>query len=196
MQALLIILGLLFAASVGGGLYWLLRVRGLDPSETGGPELPPAAVPPQKLSSLAQPYRNLLGEAVAIQQEVTLRSRIAPFTLKTELADLSQRMNQLVLRALPRAEHGTELSAYLLRLKPDEAEFAATSREAERIDQELRAFLEQLKRIRGRVYAILSSAANLKADPRLQADLAGTLADMTALEEALAETVQDMQDLS
>jgi hypothetical protein len=191
MQALLIILGLLVVAAIAAALYWLLK----RPAMTGaGPgRQPQAAVPPQKLSALAQPYRSLLGEAVSIQQEVVLRSRAAPAALGVELAELSARMNRLVLQALPLAEHGTQLSEYLLRLREDDPEYPDTVGEAARLETKLQEFLEQLKRIRGKVYAILSSAADLRVDPRLETELDDALADVADLEAALSETVRDVR---
>jgi hypothetical protein len=191
-QAALIILGLLIIAALSGALWWLLSGR--DASMTR-PLAPPAAVPPQKLSALAQPYRSLLGEAVAVQQEVVLRSRTAPASLQLELTELSERMNRLVLSALPLAEHGTQLSEYLLRLGEDDPEFSATTQEATKLEGKLRDFLEHLKRIRGKVYTILSSAANLRADPRLETELGDALADVADLDEALGETVREMRSL-
>lgn len=194
MLAALIILGLIVIAVFGGGLFWLLRRQGSG-SVTAASLLPAAAIPAQQLSALAQPYRNLLGEAVAIQQEVVLRSRIAPPSLRLELAELAQRMNRLVLQALPLAEHGTQLSEYLLRLSEGDAERAATLQEAAELEGKLSGFLQQLKRIRGKVYAILSSAANLRADQQLEKDLADALADVADLDAALSETVRDMRML-
>jgi hypothetical protein len=192
--ATLIILGLIVIAIFGGGLYWLLQRQGSS-SLASASALPAAAIPPQQLSALAQPYRNLLGEAVSIQQEVVLRSRVAPPSLRSELAELSQRMSRLVLQALPLAEHGTQLSEYLLQLRDDDAEQAATLAEAAELQGKLEQFLQQLKRIRGKVYAILSSAANLRADPQLERELADALADVADLDSALSETVRDMRFL-
>jgi|SRR5690625_770468 len=186
----LAILLLLFVLAGGAAIYWLLgRAREEAARSAAEQQLPPVSA--QQLAALAQPYRSLLGEAVTIQQEMASRAGSAPAVLKTEIGELSRRMFQLVERALPRARHGTQLTDFLLRLAPGEPEYDANSEEAEKIAAELREFVEQMRRLRGKVYGILSNAASLQADRRLQTDLEGALSDVQALEEAMSEAVEE-----
>ena len=142
---------------------------------------------PQALSALAQPYRRLLGEAVAIQQDVAKQASSAPDALKRELSDFAQRIALLVERALPRAQHGTHLVAYLLELTPDEPQHAQTKQAAKTVEQELTEFVENLKVLRGKVYQVLTDATRLSTDSYLARDLDDALLEVTALEEAFGE---------
>src|SRR5690554_4719832 len=172
---------------IGSAAVWYLfsRTRHGAP----GAEQPHAAVSAQELSPLAQPYRILLGEAVTIQREVANRAETAPPTLRLEIDEMAGRMFRLVRRALPRAKHGTQLQDFLLRLTAADAEFEATKDEARLVEEELSVFVESMRRVRGKVYGILSNAASLEADRRLHTELADALSDVSLLEEAMAETV-------
>src|SRR5690625_5672379 len=114
----------------------------------------------QELGALSLLYRTQLGEAVTIQQEVAQRADTAPAVLKQEISELSQRMFMLVQRALPRARHGTQLQDFLLRLTPTDPEYARNRQEADGIEAELAQFVEHMRRVRGKVYGILSKAAS------------------------------------
>lgn len=194
MAGLTVLLIIILAAG-GAAIYWLLnRARTEAARSRFERERPP--VEAQELSPLAQPFKNLLGEAVTIQQEVARRAESAPAVLKNEIQGMSHRMYQLVQRALPRARHGTDLKDFLLRLTPDDPEFEANRQEASEIETELQTFVEQLRRVRGKVYGILSNAQSLHADRRLQTDLDDALADVQSLEEAMSEAVQESTFLS
>ncbi len=189
MAGLTLLLIIVLAAGVLA-IYWLLN-RSRTEAEKSRFERERPPVEPQELSPLAQPYKNLLGEAVTIQQEVARRGENAPAVLKNEIQSMAHRMFQLVQRALPRARHGTDLTDFLLRLTPDDPEYASNRAEADEIAAELGRFVEQLRRVRGKVYGILSNAASLHADRRLQTDLDDALADVQSLEEAMSEAVQE-----
>lgn len=145
------------------------------------------AVPPQELGALAQPYRGLLGEAVAIQRDIADQAAEAPAPLRPELIQLSQRVEVLVGRALPRARHGTRLAGYLLRLEPGDAQRPETERAAGEVLGDLERFLETLKLIRGKVYQVLTDATALHEDRQLRRDLDDALIDVASLEEAFGE---------
>ena len=194
MAGLTVVLIVLVAAGVGA-IYWLLNKSKAE-SEKSRFERERPPVEAQELSPLAQPYKNLLGEAVTIQQEIAQRAESAPSVLKSEIQGMSHRMFQLVQRALPRARHGTDLTDFLLRLTPEDPEYAANRQEAGQIETELQEFVEQLRRVRGKVYGILSNAQSLYADRRLQTDLDDALADVQSLEEAMSEAVQESTFLS
>ena len=187
---------LIIIVAIGGvAIYWLLNKSKAE-AERSRYEQDRPPVTAQELSPLAQPYKNLLGEAVSIQQEVADRAGSAPAILKYEIEGMSHRMFQLVQRALPRARHGTDLTDFLLRLTPEDPEYGANRREAGEIETELQNFVEQMRRVRGKVYGILSNAQSLHADRRLQTDLDDALADVQSLEEAMSEAVQESTFLS
>lgn len=187
---------LIIIVAIGGvAIYWLLNKSKAE-AERSRYEQDRPPVTAQELSPLAQPYKNLLGEAVSIQQEVADRAGSAPAILKYEIEGMSHRMFQLVQRALPRARHGTDLTDFLLRLTPEDPEYEANRREAGEIETELQNFVEQMRRVRGKVYGILSNAQSLHADRRLQTDLDDALADVQSLEEAMSEAVQESTFLS
>ncbi|HLR46930.1 MAG TPA: hypothetical protein VK092_07205, partial [Deinococcales bacterium] len=77
-----------------------------------------------------------------------------------------------------------------------EEEHDHNRKEADRISGELTDFLERMRRLRGKTYAILSNASALQADQRLQADLDDALSDVQTLEEAMSEAVEESQFLS
>src|SRR5690554_354051 len=153
----LIILMLVLIAAGGYAIWWLLA-KSREEAGRSRFERDKPPVEPQELSALAQPYKSLLGEAVTIQQEVSRRADTAPHVLRREIEEMSQRMHYLVQRALPRARHGTQLTDFLLRLTPEDPEYTANSTEAGQIEKELAIFVEQLRRLRGKVYGILSYA--------------------------------------
>lgn len=142
---------------------------------------------PQHLSALALPYRTYMGEAVAIHSDVLKQAKSAPKTLQPELLRLAGRVEALIQRALPRAEHGTNLSAYLLELSPNEPQHAATKASAEKVAAELEAFVGDLRELRGKVYQVLTDATDLSKDQYLAQDLQDALIEIGALEEAFGE---------
>jgi hypothetical protein len=144
-------------------------------------------VTPQDLSSLAQPYRNLMGEAVQIHRDVTKRAAEAPAAMQTDLVLLAHRVGMLVTRAMPRARHGTELSEYLLKLGSNEPQYAQTQAEAGKLEEELNHFLDTLKTLRGSLYSALTGASNLTKDTYLTKDVQDALLEVEGLEAAFRE---------
>lgn len=144
-------------------------------------------VTPQDLSSLAQPYRTLMGEAVQIHRDVAERAAKAPSAMQTDLTLLAHRIGMLVTRAMPRARHGTELSEYLLQLTPSEPQYAQTQTEAAKVQEELEHFLDTLKTLRGSLYSALTGASNLTKDTYLTKDLQDALLEVEGLEAAFQE---------
>jgi septal ring factor EnvC (AmiA/AmiB activator) len=145
------------------------------------------AVTPQELGRLAQPYRGLLGQAVAVHQEVAAQARIAQPALQQEFTELAFRLEMLVKRALPRAQLGTQLASQLLQLKPTEAQYAATQSSAKKIEEELAVLNQTLNSLKGKVYQVISDSANLTQDTYLSKDLDDALLEVSALEEAFKE---------
>lgn len=145
------------------------------------------SVTAQDLSALAQPYRGYLGEALAIKQDVARQAAEAPASLSYELARLAQRLEFLVARALPRAQHGTRLSEYLLELTPDEAQYPTTKAAAEQVAADLASFVGTLRTLRGKVYQVLTDATQLGVDQQLGRDLDDALIEVSALEEAFRD---------
>lgn len=154
---------------------------------------PRQVVTAQQLSSLAQPFRSLLGEAVAVQKDVASQAQHAPKNLKRELERLSLRVERLVLRALPRARHGTNLSTYLLELSPTETQYTQTQASITQVTHELEAFVQSLRTLQGKVYQVLTDAASLEKDSYLAKDLDDALIEISALEEAFASTKQELE---
>jgi uncharacterized protein YoxC len=144
-------------------------------------------VTPQDLSSLAQPYRTLMGEAVQIHRDVSERAAKAPSAMQTDLTLLAHRIGMLVTRAMPRARHGTELSEYLLQLNSSEPQYAQTQGEAKKVQAELEHFLDTLKTLRGSLYSALTGASNLTKDTYLTKDLQDALLEVEGLEAAFQE---------
>jgi len=145
------------------------------------------ALTPAELSGLAQPYRALIGEALAVQRDVAEQVGDAPAVLRRELEMIAERVSRLVRRALPRARHGTKLAAYLLELEEGEPQYRQTVEAADKVEKELSEFLDTLKLIRGKMYQVLTDASSLKADKHLSDDLQEALIDVDALEEAFGD---------
>jgi hypothetical protein len=173
-------LALLLLALLGIGLWGIYS--GVQASRRRGS----SAITSKQLSGLAQPYRNLMGEILQAHSDVLRQLKGAPPLLRKDLESLAQRVDQLIRRALPRAEQGTRLVSYLLDLSPDEAQYANMRQAAGQIEAELEQFLTMLKAIRGKVYQILTDAASLSQDAYLERDLEDALIDVAALEEAFS----------
>lgn len=152
-----------------------------------------AAVTPQHLARLAQPYRGLIGEAVSVVREVKAQAQKAPSALQQEFLTLAMRLDFLVRRALPRAEHGTELAAHLLTLSPDDAQYTKIREAAQEVEEELTQLVATFKTLRGKVYQILTDAGSLSKDNRLERDLDDALLDVTALEEVFSELPKQLE---
>jgi len=156
---------------------------------------PRIPVSPQTLSALAQPYKRYMGEAVAIHKDVVAQAESAPDALKRELTNLSVRVEQLIERALPRAKHGTNLTAYLLELSPAEPQYEQTKQAATKVDAELNDFVTHLKTLRGKVYQVLTDATTLSEDSYLERDLQDALIEVEALEEAFSDVKSELESL-
>ncbi len=180
-MALTLELVLLFLVVLGVGLWGV--ITGIRQSRSA--QRTPVA--PQELSGLAQPYRGYLGEAVAIQGDIAAQAKMAPKSLKHELETLTLRLEHLVRRALPRAQHGSRLVAYLLELRPDEAQHGPTQAAANAVEQDLASFVATLRTLRGKVYQVMTDATTLASDQQLAQDLDDALIDISALEEAFGE---------
>ena len=180
-MALTLELSLLLLAILGLGAWGIVSGIRLSRAQ------PRQLISAQQLSSLAQPYRGYMGEALNIYQDVAAQSKNAPGSLKRELNNLAQRLEQLIARTLPRAKHGTSLAAYLLELKPDEPQFAKTQTASKQVEQELQDFVSTLKTLRGKVYQILTDATNLGKDGYLAKDLEDALIEVEALETAFSD---------
>ena len=155
LEVLLTLLLVLGIFGLGAGLVVAVR-RGREETR---PE-----VTPQSLGALAQPYRALMGEAVAVQKEVEKQAANAPDALQNELTRLADEIRFLIARAYPRAQQGTELASYLLNLEPESDEYARTLHTAEMLAAELRRFVATLKTLRDKVYRVLTEASKLGAD--------------------------------
>ena len=182
-------LALLLLLVLGLGVWGVVSGVRSSRARTAPPLTPPM------LSALAQPYRGLMGEALSVYDDVAAQAAGAPKALSRELNDVAVRVRLLVARALPRARHGTVLESYLLKLDPSEPQYAQTKRAAAEVEDELRGFVETLRTLRGKVYAVLTDAARLEADPRLDRDLEDALIEISALEEAFAETRAEVKGL-
>ncbi len=188
-MALSVELALLLLLVLGLGVWGIVSGVRSSRSKASAPVTPPM------LSALAQPYRSLMGEALAVYNDVAAQAAGAPKALSRELNEVADRVRTLVTRALPRARHGTALAGYLLKLEPADPQYANTKRAAEEVESELQSFVATLKTLRGKVYAVLTDASRLEADPRLERDLDDALIEISALEEAFAETRAEVQGL-
>jgi hypothetical protein len=150
---------------------------------------PLSAVTPQELSRLAQPYKNLLGQAVAVHQEVAHQAALAQPALQQEFTELAFRLEMLVKRALPRAVLGTQLSGQLLKMQSSEAQYIQTQASAKKIEEELKHLLGTLSTLKGKVYQVIADSAELSKDTYLSQDLEDALLEVGALEEAFKENV-------
>jgi hypothetical protein len=145
------------------------------------------AIGPQQLSGLAQPYRGLMGEAYEIYQDVHKQSQKAPKMLARELSIMAERMQHLISRALPHAQHGTDLAGLLVKLKASDPHFDDAMQAAKATQADLEQFVDNLKLLRGKVYKVITDASKLGSDKTLAQDLDDALIDISALEEAFAE---------
>ena len=142
-------------------------------------------VSPQQLSRLAQPYRELMGEAVSIYKDVANHAETANEALRPELHSLLLRVALLLKLAYPKAEHGTNLKAYALQLQADDEQQTSLESRAQETALELQDFLRQLKTLRSKLYQLLSDASRLSADLPLKQDLDETFAELAELETRL-----------
>lgn len=181
-------LGLLLLAILGLGVWGI--ISGIRLSRRQPAKAPVSA---QALSSLAQPFRRLLGEAVEIERDVTRRAASAPKPVQRSLTDLALRLRRLVERALPRARHGTELAGYLLRLDQGEPQYQQTEQTLKEIERELSEFVAVLKGLRGKVYQVLTDVSSLGLEQGLKRDLDDAVLEVAALEEAFAELNADLR---
>lgn len=148
-------------------------------------------VSPQELSRLAQPYRELIGEAVAIYKDLARQAEIASRSLKPELQGFVLRMALLLKLAYPKAEHGTKLKAYALQLSADSDQQASLNRSAQEVEEDLKEFLSQFKTLRSKLYQVLSEASQLASDLPLKQDLDETFVELSELEARFAKAKAD-----
>jgi hypothetical protein len=186
MNTVITIIVLFLAALALYGVFIGIRRSQRQNSETKAFDLE-QPVTPQDLSSLAQPYRTIMGEAVQIHRDVAKRAAEAPSAMQTDLTLLAHRVGMLVTRAMPRARHGTDLSEYLLKLGSNEPQYAKTQAEAGKVEEELNHFLATLKTLRGSLYSALTGASNLTKDTYLTKDVQDALLEVEGLEAAFQE---------
>lgn len=139
---------------------------------------------PQSLAALAQPYRSLMAEALEIERDVHRQVASAPPPLRDRLAEVEARIGRLIAAALPQARQGTVLAAYLLKLGQSEPQRAETERAAAAIEEELKGFVASLRKLRAKVYGVLTGAARLATSGELREELDEALFELGALEEA------------
>lgn len=180
-------LALLMIALLGFGIWGVLS--GIKQ----GHKKTPSSLKPQELSSLAQPFKNYMGEAVSIHKDVLNQAKNSPKAIRHELVLLAQRIDNLIKRAMPRAKHGTSLAEYMLRLNKGEAQYIATEEAKEEVEQDLAEFVENLKILRGKVYQVLTDATSLQKDAYLAKDLDDALIEITALESAFSELNDELK---
>ncbi len=149
-------------------------------------------VSPQQLSRLAQPYRELMGEASAIYKDVAKHAETANRTLKPELQGFVLRVALLLKLAYPKAEHGTKLKAYALQLNAEDEQQDTLNRSAEQAEEELKAFLAQLKTLRSKLYQVLSEASQMASDLPLKQDLEETFSELGELESRFAKAKAEL----
>lgn len=142
-----------------------------------------AGITPQELTKLAQPYRRYLGEAAALQRDVAAQVRMAPKPLRRELNEIVSRISRLISRAYPRALQGTRILEQVNSLDREDPTQERLKEASEAIEAELKAFLETLKVLRGKVYRVLADATALDKDAQLSRDLEDALLEVQALEE-------------
>ncbi len=183
MLDLALALMLLTLLLLGGWALW----QGYRARAPQAPRPPQAGIEPQALTALANPYRQLMAEAVDIEREVYRQVRGAPASLQSQLGEVAGRISRLIVAALPQARQGSALLGYLLRLKEGEAEYKETQNAASSIESELRDLVASLRRLRAKVYSVLTGAAQLGAGSDFKAELDDSLFELEALEAAFKE---------
>lgn len=162
-------------------------VSGLRQSRSVKLESP---ISPQQLSSLAQPFRQLMGEAVTVHKDMITKIEQAPKLIEEQLKDISLRMTLLLKLAYPRAQHGSQMLAYLQDLNHDDAEAKTIKASADNAEAELRNFLTELKTLKSKVYSLLSNASEVTSRLPLEQDLQETFAEVEQLERVFEEVKQ------
>jgi hypothetical protein len=171
---------LLFVLLLGVAVWAIVRGNRERPAARAG-------MTPQALDALAQPYRGLMAEALEIERDVYRQLGTAPPPLKRRLNEVAVRISRLMEAALPQARQGTMLTGYLLRLNQDEPQYAETKEAASAIERELEHFVASLRSLRGKVYGLLTGAAQLEPGVPLKTELEDALFELSALEAAFKE---------
>ncbi len=162
-------------------------VSGLRQSRNTKLESP---ISPQELSSLAQPFRQLMGEAVTVHKDMIAKIEQAPKVIEENLKDIALRMTLLLKLAYPRAQHGSQMLAYLQDLNSEDAEAKSIKESADNAETELRDFLSELKTLKNKVYTLLSNASEVTSRLPLEQDLKETFAEVENLEKIFEEVKQ------
>ncbi len=149
-------------------------------------------ISPQELSSLAQPFRQLMGEAVTVHKDMIANIEQAPKLIEEQLKDVSLRMTLLLKLAYPRAQHGSQMLAYLQDLNAQDAEAKSIKESADNAETELRKFLAELKTLKSKVYTLLSNASEVTSRLPLEQDLKETFAEVEQLEKVFEELKQQV----
>ncbi len=152
----------------------------------------------QHLSGLAEPYRGIMYEALACLKDIRKQSDNASPALKRRLQDIAARIEASLERALPRAQHGSRLQGYFVRLEKQTVsadQHPELKQQAQDIERELRELLEQLMTLRDKSYQVLGQAAKLDFDQVSNRELQDALFELDALEETYA-SLPDMPPAS
>lgn len=149
----------------------------------------------QHLSGLAEPYRGIMYEALTCLKDIRKQSENASPALKRRLQDIAMRVEDSLERALPRAQHGSRLQGYFVRMaRQASAAQPELQQQAQDIETELRELLTQLMTLRDKSYQVLGQAAKLDFDQVSQRELQDALFELDALEETYA-SLPDMPRL-
>lgn len=142
-------------------------------------------ISPQKLAAIAEPYRQYLGQMIAIKDDINNSLKYAPEALQHSLGDIDREVQEMIASVLPQAEQATQLEAQLLRvgntMQREEGQFRL-----ERIDTEMQDFVERLGALRTRVWRLLDEAKMLSPENAAQ-KLDEKLWELEALEQAFDE---------
>ena len=151
----------------------------------------------QHLTGLAEPYRGMMYEGLTCLKDIRKQSETASPALKRRLQDIAARIETSLERALPRAQHGSRLQGYFVRLEKQTIsadQHPELKQQAQDIEQELRELLGQLMTLRDKSYQVLGQAAKLDFDQVSSRELQDALFELDALEETYA-SLPDMPRL-
>jgi hypothetical protein len=155
----------------------------------------------QHLTGLAEPYRGIMYEALSCLKDIRKQSENTSPALRRRLQDIAVRIEDSLERALPRAQHGSRLQGYFVRLERQSSanknadQQPELQQQAQEIERELRDLLAQLMTLRNKSYQVLGQAAKLDFDQVSSRELQDALFELDALEETYA-SLPDMPLLS
>lgn len=142
-------------------------------------------ISPQKLAAIAEPYRQYLGQMIAIKDDIHNSLKYAPEALQHGLGDIDHEVQEMITSVVPQAEQATQLEAQLLRvdnaMQREEWQFRLGQ-----IDKEMQDFVEGLGAVRTRVWRLLDEAKTLSPESTAQ-KLDEKLWELEALEQAFQE---------